>query len=188
MTNTFLLREVALRRACGFTLIEMMVALAIGAVLVGIAAPSFKGTVVRYRMGSESSALLDSLLLARDEARNSASPVSVCASRDGTSCNGTAWSDGHIVFRDQGTAGTVDAGDTVISRAPAAKSGITTVATLQQSGVAYTNNYVQFGGDGKLSVRTALLFTTCRSGYQPLLTAIQYNGSTSSSKGAGTCP
>jgi prepilin-type N-terminal cleavage/methylation domain-containing protein len=188
MTNSSFFRKVALRRPRGFTLTEMMLALAIGAVLVGIAAPSFKGTIVRYRMGSESSALLDSLLLARDEARNSASPVSVCASRDGATCNGTAWSDGHIVFRDQGSVGTVDGTDAPISRATEAKSGITIVTTLQQSGAAYTNNYVQFGADGKLNVRTALLFTTCRSGYQPLLTAVQYNGSTSSSKGAGTCP
>jgi type IV fimbrial biogenesis protein FimT len=178
----------ALRRDWGFTVTELLVALAIGALLAGIAAPSFRGTLINYRMGAESSALLDSLLLAREEARNSASPVTVCASNDGATCTGGAWSAGHIVFRDQGAAGAVGTGDTLLNRAAAAKNAITIVPTLQQSGAAFSAGYLQFGADGKLSVRTAIVFTTCRSGYQPLLTAVHYNGSTSSSKGAGTCP
>ena len=182
------IRRGAPRRTCGFTVTELLVALAIGALLAGIAAPSFKGTLIKYRMGAENSALLDSLLLAREEARNSASPVSVCASSDGATCTGGAWRDGHIVFRDQGAGGAVGTGDTLLNRAAAAKSGITIVPTLQQSGAAFGAGYLQFGADGKLNVRTAIVFTTCRSGYQALRTAVQYNGSTSSSKGAGTCP
>ena len=178
----------ARRRACGFTITELLIALAVGAVLTGIAAPSFKDTLIKSRMGAENSTLLDSLLLAREEARNSASPVSVCASTDGATCTGGAWGGGHIVFRDQGAAGAVGAGDTLLNRAAAAKTGITIAPTLQATGAAFTGGYLQFGADGKLNVRTAIVFTTCRRGYQPLLTAIQYNGSTSSSKGAGTCP
>ena len=178
----------ARRCACGFTIVELLVTLAIGAVLVGIAAPSFKGTLINYRMDAENSALLDSLLLAREEARNSASPVSVCASNDGATCTGGAWGDGHIVFRDQGAAGAVGSGDTLLNRADAAKTGITIAPTLQATGAAFTGGYLQFGADGKLNIRTAIVFTTCRSGYQALRTAVQYNGSTSTSKGAGSCP
>lgn len=179
---------VAPRRVRGFTIIELMVVLAIGALLAGIAAPSFKNTIAKYRMGAESSALLDSLLLAREEARTSASPVSICTSNDGATCTASDWRDGYIVFRDASNAGTVDGGEVVLNRTAKAKTGITTVPTLQQSGAAFTRGYLQFGADGKLDTRAALVFTTCQSGYQPLLTAVQYNGSTSSSKGTGTCP
>lgn len=179
----------AARRSFGFTLTELMVVLAIGAVLSAVAAPSFKSTVAKYRMGTESTTLLDSLLLARDEARNSASPVSICASNDGATCSaGQAWQGGHIVFRDAGTAGVVDGTDAVLLRSPAAKSPITVKTTLQQGGTAFARGYLQFGGDGKLDIRTAIVFTTCQASFQPLLTAVQFNGSTSSSKGPGVCP
>jgi prepilin-type N-terminal cleavage/methylation domain-containing protein len=181
-------RGAAPRRVPGFTLIELMVALAIGAVLTAIAAPSFKGTFAKYRMQTESSNLLDSLLLAREEARNSASPVSVCRSSDGTSCGATAWRGGHIVFRDGGTAGVVDGTDVVIRRVQAAREDIAITTTLQQSGNAFSRGYLQFVADGKLDIKTAVVFTTCQSSYLPLLTAVQFNGSTSSSKGTGNCP
>ncbi|MES2015145.1 MAG: GspH/FimT family pseudopilin [Pseudomonadota bacterium] len=187
MHTHFPAAEVARRRARGFTVTELLVVLAIGAVLAGVAAPAFRSTLVNYRIEAASSALLDSLLLAREEARNSASPVSVCTSNDGATCTDSPWRDGHIVFRDAGTAGAVDAGDTVLNRTVAASAGISTSAKLQQSGADFTRGYLQFGADGKLDVRTALVFATCQSGHKPLLTAVQYNGATSSSKGATPC-
>lgn len=181
------LRAAPLRRAPGFTLTELMVVLAIGAVLSMLAVPGFSSSVLKYRMGAESTQLLDSLLLARNEARQSGSTVSICASNSGTACTTTPWREGHLVFRDTGAAGVVDGADEIIGRTPAARTGIGIATTLQQTGAAFTPNFLQFGGDGKLSVRTAVVFTICASGQQPLLTAVQFNGSTSSSKGAVVC-
>lgn len=183
-----LFRAAAARRARGFNMPELLITVAIAAALVALAAPSFKSAFAKYRMGAESGNLLDSLLLAREEARNSASPVTICASSDGTGCTGSAWQAGHIVFRDGGAAGVVDGSDTVIGRAAAAKAGITLVTTLQQSGNAFNRGYLQFVAEGKLDIKTAVVFTTCQKSYTPLLTAVQFNGSTSSSKGTGICP
>lgn len=183
-----LFRAAAVRRARGFNLTEMLVTVALAGVLIALAAPSFKSTFAKYRMGTESSNLLESLLLAREEARNSASPVTICASSNGTGCTASAWQTGHIVFRDGAAAGVVDGSDVVIGRAAAAKSDITILASLQQSGNAFGRGYLQFGAEGKLDIKTAVVFTTCQQSYHPLLIAVQFNGSTSSSKGTGTCP
>ncbi|QEL64290.1 type IV fimbrial biogenesis protein FimT [Oryzomicrobium terrae] len=59
----------AARRArAGFTLIEMMVALAVLAILIGIGVPSFSELIASQRARAATSALHDGLMLARSEA------------------------------------------------------------------------------------------------------------------------
>ncbi|HET9646330.1 MAG TPA: GspH/FimT family pseudopilin [Burkholderiaceae bacterium] len=55
-------------RARGFTAIELMVTIAIGAILLAVAAPSFRGLIVQQRMKVAASAITESLWLARGEA------------------------------------------------------------------------------------------------------------------------
>jgi type IV fimbrial biogenesis protein FimT len=181
-------RRTALLRSAGFTLVELLMVVAIGAALVAVAAPTFKGTVSKYRLGGESSSLLDSLLLARNEARVSTSTVSICSSTDGLTCTNSNWHTGYIVFRDANANGQVDGTEEVLTRTIAAKPGITIATTLQQTGAPFGRRYLQFGPDGKMDIRTAILFTACTPGQQGLLTAVQYNGSTSTYKSAGACP
>ncbi len=57
----------------GFTLIEMMIAIAIGAILLAIGVPSFSHTINKNRIAATSSNLLSDILFTRNEAikRNS---------------------------------------------------------------------------------------------------------------------
>ncbi len=65
------------RPAGGFTLIELMVTVAVVAIFASLAAPSFRQLIAKQRLRSAASALTESLWLARSEAtkRNTASTV-----------------------------------------------------------------------------------------------------------------
>jgi prepilin-type N-terminal cleavage/methylation domain-containing protein len=175
------------RKVRGVTLVEAMVVLSIAAILLAAGAPSFISTVSGYRLDSAHSAMRDALLLARDTARNESTAVTVCTSSNGTACTSSTWQGGFIVFRDAGTAGTVDSGDTVLSYQPAAASGITISAAVKATNAAFTRKYLQFEDDGKLDVTTAIEFTSCKSGKTPLKVSVQRGGFVSTTKGTTAC-
>lgn len=97
----------------GFTLIELVVTVAVAAVLITVAIPSFTNLIKDSRLIASSNLLVRSLAVARSEAVKRGSPVAMCASDNGTSCSGS-WTQGWIVFTDAGTEGTVDGTDTVL--------------------------------------------------------------------------
>jgi len=95
----------------GFTLLELMVTLAVAAIVFSFAVPGFQQMVQRNRVITYTNNFIATVNYARSEAIRRASPVSICASADGTTCNGT-WSQGWIVFvnTDGDNPAIVDAG------------------------------------------------------------------------------
>lgn len=83
----------------GFSLIELMVTIAILAILVAIGLPSFQGSMRSNLVATGTNELMASLALARSEAIRSPGGAGICASQDGESCGGT-WNDGWIVWSD----------------------------------------------------------------------------------------
>lgn len=83
----------------GFTLLELMITVAIAAILAAIAIPSFRTFILNSRRAEISNDLLVTLQHARSEAIRRGQTVSVCASADGSSCVGTSsWQIGWIAF------------------------------------------------------------------------------------------
>lgn len=85
----------------GFTLPELLTAVAIAAILLAVASPNLKSFMAKDRIASSMNELVASLQLARSEAVKRMTPVTVCVSSNGTSCVGNssqAWEAGWIVF------------------------------------------------------------------------------------------
>ncbi|MES2675220.1 MAG: GspH/FimT family pseudopilin [Pseudomonadota bacterium] len=80
----------------GFTLLELMITVAIVAILSAAVIPSFSELIMKSRLTSQARGLMASALLARSEAIKRNQTVILCASNDGNSCNGT-WANGWIV-------------------------------------------------------------------------------------------
>lgn len=92
------------RRVSGLTLIELMVTIAILAVLMGLAAPSMTRFVGQWRVSNAVNALTGSLRMARTEAIARGGVVVICSvpSNSSTSCKSStgtdAYASGWIVF------------------------------------------------------------------------------------------
>ena len=96
----------------GFTAIELMVVVAIVAILAALAGPSFRDLIDGWRVRSAAEELTNSIYYARSEAIKRGGRLSV-RKNCGT---GTAqeWQCGWIVFTDANSNGIVNAGDVVL--------------------------------------------------------------------------
>lgn len=82
----------------GFTLIELMVAIVVLAVMLGIGVPSFRDAAVGSRVSSYANDLVASVQLARSEAIKRNAAVTLCASSDGENCEDEGgWEVGWII-------------------------------------------------------------------------------------------
>ena len=102
------------RRDRGFTLVELMITLAVLAVMSAIAFPSFQGVMRSNRVATATNSMLASLSLARSEAIKNAHGAGVCASTAGTACDGANWGAGWLVWSDTNGDGALGAGETVV--------------------------------------------------------------------------
>lgn len=103
-------------RQAGVTLVELLIVTFIVAILLAIGVPSYRNVTTSNRVATEANALLGDLQYARSESIREGQPVTVCISRNGTSCDtaSTTWQEGWIAFADLNNDQTVDAGDTVL--------------------------------------------------------------------------
>lgn len=140
-------------RAAGFTFVELMITLALLALLVDMAAPSFANLIDDRRQTALYNRLASDLRLARLEAIKRGGDVSVCARAGATSC-GDDWSAGWLVFTEKsaaegGNGGVLDADERLVASRPAATDiSIVATATVRPAG-AESRSFIRFDGRGR---------------------------------------
>ncbi|WP_304641609.1 GspH/FimT family pseudopilin [Pseudomonas sp.] len=116
----------------GFTLIELMVTIAVAAIILSLAIPSFTEATLGSKLRATANNLAAAATLARSEAIKRREQVVLCASSNGSSCGGS-WEQGWIVL----------GGSTVIRTQGAAPKGFKvngdqSSLTFQPTGVGST--------------------------------------------------
>jgi len=85
-------------RARGFTLFELMITVAVAAIVMSFGVPSFIGLIENNRAVAHTNDLVTSLNIGRSEAVRRGAPVVLCSSTDGATCAAsTDWSSGWVV-------------------------------------------------------------------------------------------
>lgn len=98
----------------GFTVIELMVALTVAMVLVGIAVPSFSRMAAQNHLATTANDFVSAFASARQAAIQLSKPVTVCAG-DSSGCFSTVeWAHGWVMFVDDDRDGALDANERVL--------------------------------------------------------------------------
>lgn len=124
----------------GFTLIELMVTLAIGVTLMLVAVPSF----ITYKKNAELTSATNTLLAAINAARGEAMKQGVNAMVVPTD-NGSSWADGWVVFVDKNRSQSYTSTDTLVLSQPAPPSYIELVGN---GNAALSTPYIMFDSSG----------------------------------------
>ena len=98
------------KKQVGFTVLELIVTMTIAAILLSVGIPSFINTILTNRLAGATNEMVSMLMYARAEGVKRNSPVIICRSSNGASCNNPAggWEAGWIVFIDGNCSGTYD--------------------------------------------------------------------------------
>ncbi len=130
-------------RGRGFTLIELVVILAVAVVLLTLAVPGFQALIQNNRLATQANEFITALNLARSEAIKRGIRVTVCKSINQTACTaGGDWRQGWIVFTDQDNDAAKDPNELILHAHDALSSGNTL------TGNSTVDDYISYNASG----------------------------------------
>ncbi len=133
----------------GFSLIEVIVTMAIAAIVLTIGIPSFQSYIQNNRQTIAINELATALQLARNSAISRRVAVTLCKSPDGTDCatgdDSGDWSQGWIIFADTDGDNILDDDENILRVHGAIQGNVTL------SGDGNTNDSVAFSPRGLLA-------------------------------------
>ena len=143
-----------MKTQAGFTLIELMIVLAIAAVLMGVAVPAFSGGLEAARSMDARSSLLASLQSAANRAAITGVHGVLCPSLDGIACAASPdWSHGWLVFLDPNASRELEGGERILHIQPPLAGKVRLRSTAGRTRIVFQGN----GGNAGSNVT----FTLC---------------------------
>jgi len=149
--NTQLMRTDKQLSVRGFTLLELIVAVTIVALLLGVGVPSFRALTMNGRLIAHTNEFVTSINMARSAAVRYQRNATVCLSDDFDAavpvCDaGTDWSNGWIVWVDKDRDADTDAGEILFVHEPL--SGTATLTSTVTNQFSYdARGFALVGGD-----------------------------------------
>ncbi len=161
--------------ARGFTLIEILIALAIFGVLLRLGLPTYRDWIASQQLANHAHYIADTLDLARSESIKHGYRVNLCKSRDRRVCTDDGgWEQGWLLFVDENDSGQVDDDESVLRREGPAGNEIT------MRGNRPVEDYVSFTSLGHARLRSGALqmgtFVLCKPGQNALNVVLANSG------------
>lgn len=102
----------------GVSLPELLISLAVAAILIYVSVPSMKSLIVNNRITNVADELYGSLMLARSEAVKRQRTVSLCSTVDALTCDesNSGWHHGWLIFTDERDDGLLNDSDQLLRR------------------------------------------------------------------------
>ena len=171
----------------GFSLVELLVVVAILGVLAGLAAPSFTSLIRSNRLTAAANDLVGAVALARSEALKRAQRVVLCTSLDSATCdNSASWGDGWIVFLDSDNNSARNVASEPLLRVGQSNEGVTSAVAG-----ATVANYISFTSRGAARTTAGAIqsgvITLCIPGQRARRLDLVASGRASIVQG-GVCP
>lgn len=141
------------QKQSGFTLHELMIGIAVFAILTMIGVPSYLSYVRGSELSNSSSAMFSDLYYARSEAIKRKSVITICRTADATASSPTCasgsssdWTSGWLVFVDTADNGTYESADDDLLRV--SRPPNTATVTITSSSTA---GLIKYASDGSLN-------------------------------------
>ncbi len=140
-----------MKKLSGFTLVELMVVVAIAGMAMAFAIPAMGTFIKNERLVTQINTLVGHLAYARSEAVTRRQQTILCASNNMNTCNGADWATGWILFIDADNSSTFNAGEQVL-RAKATLEGSNTLISSTGAMIIYDNRGFSPNSNGVFSL------------------------------------
>jgi type IV fimbrial biogenesis protein FimT len=127
----------------GYTLLELMITVAIAAILLSIAVPSFQALIASSQLTTQTNNLLTALSTTRTQAIKNNTRATLCTSKDGLQCTLTPWHDGWLIYIDSNQNNALEPGEQITNQGQSTNA-------IEIRGNTNVANRISYRADGSL--------------------------------------
>ena len=137
----------------GFTLVELLIAVAVVAILLNVAISGLGSVIQASRAWHARAALLAVLTTARTRAAYDEVDVGLCPSASGERCDdGFRWEGGWVAYADINGSDRLDAGDVVLTRQLALGAGVRVATSTGRRHLEFQPNGSNAGSNATFTI------------------------------------